>query len=158
MPASLHADRDLCIPPTQQVCVQLLRTLTTWHYPHSLATLLRAVQQSIDISCRPGHSSKVCLRFCLYTRWDSQTRLHHDVCSNKCVCLRTLTTWHCPHSPTACRCCRNQSTGIGNNPHLEALAVLVTRVIASVSVYDYRPKLPRPTARSTVTAIGASTF
>jgi len=32
-----------------------VRTLTTWHYPHSHAALPCVVQQSI--SCRPGHGS-----------------------------------------------------------------------------------------------------
>ena len=46
----------------KQVCVQLLRTLTAWHYPHSPGpphpVLLCAVQQSTDICWRPGYSSK----------------------------------------------------------------------------------------------------
>jgi len=41
----------------EQVCVQLVRTLTAWHCPHS-PPLLCAMQQSIDMSCRPRHSGK----------------------------------------------------------------------------------------------------
>jgi len=52
------------------VCVQLLRTLTTWHSPHSHAALLCAVQQSIDISCRPDHRNKLC--YCGQC-WEGQT-------------------------------------------------------------------------------------
>jgi len=44
---------------SEQVCAQLLRTLTTWYCPHSHAVLLCAMQQAINFSCRPVHSSKV---------------------------------------------------------------------------------------------------
>ena len=37
-----------------------LRMLTTWHYPHSPATLLCAAQKSIDISCRPDPQQQTC--------------------------------------------------------------------------------------------------
>jgi len=37
-----------------------LRSLTTWHYPHSHAALLCAVQQSIDVAWRPDLQQQTC--------------------------------------------------------------------------------------------------
>jgi len=65
MPASLYADRDLCIPPTQQDCVQLLRTLTTWHCPHSPTARRCCSNQSIS-PARRAHRRSV-------SYWDRQT-------------------------------------------------------------------------------------
>ena len=45
---------------TNKSVFSCLRTLTTWHCPHSPAVLLGAVQQSIEISCRSGRTGKVC--------------------------------------------------------------------------------------------------
>ena len=49
-----------------------------WHavlYPYQHAALLCAVQQSIDIYCMPGYSSKVC---CCGPCWDRQTKRRAD--------------------------------------------------------------------------------
>ena len=42
--------------------------------------------------------------------------MYSERCSNKSVFsyLRTLTTWHCPHSPTGRRCCSNRSISLAN--------------------------------------------
>jgi len=64
------------------LCVQLLRTMTTWHYPHLHATLLCAMQQSINISCWPGNAG---------------------------ICP---TTWHYPHLHAMLLCAMQQSINI----------------------------------------------
>ena len=104
MPASLYADRDLCIPPTQQDYVQLLRTLTTWHCPHSPTARRCCSNQSI-----------------------SPARRAHREVSHTGTDRRTDTVpFHRP--------CSADYAGSDNNPHLEALAVLAMRATTSVSV------------------------
>ena len=41
--------------------------------------------------------------------------------------LRTLTTWHCPHSSAACRCCSNQSISPTRRAHSSEPAALWDR-------------------------------
>jgi len=71
----------------QQVCVQLLRTLTTWHCPHS-----HAAAAAIDRHLLLAGPTAANLNYIL-----TSTKLQ-QVCVQL---LCTLTTWHCPHSPAA---------------------------------------------------------
>ena len=80
------------------LCVQLLRTMTTWHYPHLHATLLCAMQQSINISCWPGNAG-ICPT-------DAQTCFTYYVATDYKYCqiknLCTCTTAHDAKLNTFC--------------------------------------------------------
>ena len=103
-----------CMPHLNNVVVfSLLRTLTTWHYPHSPShvALLCAMQQSIDISCRSGPQQHVCNNgfAAVGPCWDRQTDRRIDPAAHSmralpmnhrtppCDCFRQcLDTWrHC---------------------------------------------------------------
>jgi len=62
--------RLLLIDIMQQVCVQLLLMLTTWHYLHSSTALMCTGQELINIALWPGRSSKVC---CCGQCWNRRT-------------------------------------------------------------------------------------
>ena len=57
--------------------------------------------------------------------------------------LRTLTTWHCPHSPAALRCCSNRSISPARRVHSsKPAAASLLRVCKREGVTTYRPSPP----------------
>jgi len=75
--------------------VQLLRTLTTWHYPHSHAALLSAVQQSIDVSPVGRAAAVNCtanlLLWPTLAQTDGQTP---DRCQMYCIEKKVSSGWY----------------------------------------------------------------